>query len=79
MVGGTLVMPVGRFDPADVLRLVEEHKVARWSAVPTMVSRMLDHPDLASRDVTSLKSITVGGAPVGADLLARIRTGAAGS
>jgi acyl-CoA synthetase (AMP-forming)/AMP-acid ligase II len=79
VVGGTLVMPAGRFDPADVLRLVEEHKIARWSAVPTMVSRVLAHPDVATRDVSSLKSITVGGAPVEAELLNRIRTGLPGA
>ena len=72
-------MPTGRFDPGDVLRLIEEHKVARWSAVPTMVTRVLAHPDVATRDVSSLKSITVGGAPVEADLLARIRTGLPGA
>ena len=37
-VGDTLVMPRGRFDPAEALRLIEQWKIARWSAVPTMVS-----------------------------------------
>jgi len=72
VVGGTLVMPAGRFDAGEVLELVEKYKISRWSAVPTMVSRVLDHPDLATRDVSSLRSITVGGAPVHADFLARI-------
>jgi acyl-CoA synthetase (AMP-forming)/AMP-acid ligase II len=72
MVGDTLVMPAGRFDPGQVLELVEKHRISRWTAVPTMVSRVLDHPDLKHRDVTSLRALTMGGAPVHAELLRRI-------
>ena len=78
-VGGTLVMPTGRFDPAEALMLIERYQISRWSAVPTMVSRLLDHPDVNKRDLRSLRSVTVGGAPVHADLLERIRTGLPGA
>jgi acyl-CoA synthetase (AMP-forming)/AMP-acid ligase II len=77
-VGDTLVMPAGRFDPAEALRLVEEWGITRWSAVPTMVSRVLEHPDVHQRDLTSLRSITVGGAPVHAEFLDRLRAGLPG-
>ncbi|HUD33295.1 MAG TPA: class I adenylate-forming enzyme family protein, partial [Variovorax sp.] len=73
VVGETLVLPEGRFDPADVLAQIERHKVRRWNAVPTMVTRLLDHPDLARHDLSSLKSISIGGAPVHAELMQRIR------
>ncbi|CAN7607478.1 class I adenylate-forming enzyme family protein [Pseudorhodoferax sp. LjRoot39] len=73
VVGETLVLSAGRFDPADVLALVERHKVKRWNAVPTMVTRLLDHPDVGRRDLSSLKAISIGGAPVHAELMARIR------
>jgi acyl-CoA synthetase (AMP-forming)/AMP-acid ligase II len=73
MVGDTLVMPEGKFDPAEALRMIEAHSVARWSAVPTMVTRVLEHPDVSTRRLESLKSLTVGGAPVHVELLARIR------
>jgi acyl-CoA synthetase (AMP-forming)/AMP-acid ligase II len=75
MVGDTLVMPAGRFDAGKMLALIERHAVSRWSAVPTMVARLLDHPDLAQRDVSSLRSVTLGGAPVHAELLGRIAKG----
>jgi acyl-CoA synthetase (AMP-forming)/AMP-acid ligase II len=74
-VGSTLVMPRGKFDPAEALALIERHTISRWAAVPTMVSRLLDHPDVRRRDLRSLRSVTVGGAPVHAELLQRIRTG----
>jgi len=78
IVGDTLVMPAGRFDPAEAIRLIEEWQISRWSAVPTMASRVLDHPDVATRDLRTLKALTVGGAPIGAEFLARLRTGLPG-
>lgn len=73
VVGETLVFARGRFDAGEVLELIERHQVKRWNAVPTMVSRLLDHPDLMRRDLRSLKSISIGGAPVHAALMRRIR------
>jgi len=73
--GDTLVLPRGRYDPAEVLELIERHQIKRWNAVPTMVSRLLDHPDVVRRDVSSLKSISIGGAPVHKELMERIRQG----
>jgi acyl-CoA synthetase (AMP-forming)/AMP-acid ligase II len=75
VVGDTLVFSQGRYDPAEVLATIERHKVNRWNAVPTMVSRLLDHPDVSRRDVSSLKSISIGGAPVHKELMQRIRDG----
>ncbi|MFD7776504.1 class I adenylate-forming enzyme family protein [Streptomyces sp. NPDC059753] len=77
-VGDTLVMPSGRFDAGEALQLVEEWGITRWSAVPTMVARVLEHPDVRRRDLTTLRSITVGGAPVHAEFLAQLRAGLPG-
>lgn len=74
-IGGTLVMPKGKFDPAEALKLIERYRVTRWSAVPTMISRLIEHPDVQERDLSSLRSLTVGGAPVHSELLNRIRSG----
>jgi acyl-CoA synthetase (AMP-forming)/AMP-acid ligase II len=75
IVGDTLVVTSGRYDPAEVLDLIERHNINRWTAVPTMVSRLLDHPDVSRRDLSSLKSISIGGAPVHAELMQRMRKG----
>ncbi|WP_303540952.1 class I adenylate-forming enzyme family protein [Sphingomonas natans] len=74
VVGDTIVLSKGRYDPKDVMELIERHKVNRWNAVPTMVSRLLDHPDVGGRDLSSLRSISIGGAPVHAELMQRMRT-----
>ena len=71
--GNTLVMLTGRFDPGEILALIERHRIVRWNAVPTMATRLLEHPDLKTRDISSLTSMSLGGAPVHAELLARIR------
>jgi acyl-CoA synthetase (AMP-forming)/AMP-acid ligase II len=71
--GNTLILPSGRFDSAELLALIERHGITRWSAVPTMVTRLLDHADLQARDLRSLRTLTIGGAPVHPELLGRIK------
>jgi acyl-CoA synthetase (AMP-forming)/AMP-acid ligase II len=75
ILGNTLVMPQGRFDPGEALALIERHRITRWAAVPTMVSRVLEHADVKRRDVSSLTAVTLGGAPIHTELLQRIRDG----
>jgi len=77
-VGDTLVMPAGRFDAGEALRLIETWRIRRWSAVPTMLTRVLDHPDTKTRDLTSLRALTVGGAASHPEMLERMRTGLPG-
>lgn len=62
--GETLVFPRRKFDPDEVLRLIEQERVTRWGGVPTMLSRVLADPTLQTRDLTSLVSLTLGGASV---------------
>jgi acyl-CoA synthetase (AMP-forming)/AMP-acid ligase II len=51
-----------RFDAGEWLRLVSEHRVASTFLVPTMLQRILDHPDFADTDLTSLVAIAYGAA-----------------
>ena len=77
-VGNTLVLPGGRFDPGEALALIEQWKITRWAAVPTMVSRVLEHPDVHRRNLRSLRALTLGGAPLHVELQERIRSRAPG-
>jgi long-chain acyl-CoA synthetase len=72
LTGGKLVFLSGRFDPAEVLALIEHERVRVWGSVPTMVSRVLDHPGLTRRDTSSLRSVPMGGAAVSPDLRQRV-------
>jgi long-chain acyl-CoA synthetase len=70
--GGRAVFLPGKFDPAEVLRLIETEKVRVWGSIPTMVSRVLDHPDFGAYDTSSVSSVPMGGAAVSAELRARV-------
>jgi long-chain acyl-CoA synthetase len=72
LTGATLVFLPGRFDAAEALALIENEGVTTWSAVPTMVRRVIDHPDAQLRDVSSVRSVMIGGAPVAPALLERV-------
>lgn len=69
--GGVHVM-LRRFDPAEVLRLVEAEGVTRLFLVPTMVSALLSEPSLATRDLSSLVQVSVGGAPISPTVLGQL-------
>jgi long-chain acyl-CoA synthetase len=73
LTGGKIVMAEGRFDPGQILTLIERERIQIWGAVPTMAIRLLAHPDFDSYDLSSLKSWPLGGAPVTTDLLDKIR------
>jgi long-chain acyl-CoA synthetase len=71
VVGGRLVFLEGRFDPARVIDLIEAERVTSWTAVPTMLAMVLDQPDIDERDLSTVRSLAVGGAPVAPALLER--------
>lgn len=58
------------FDEATALRLIEKHQIADIFVVPTMLRRLVDHPERASRDCSSLRSVRYGAAPIDSALLA---------
>lgn len=70
--GSTLVFLSGRFDPGEVLDLLEREAVTVWNGVPTMALRVLDHPSLPERDLSKVRSISLGGSVVPAELVGRL-------
>jgi acyl-CoA synthetase (AMP-forming)/AMP-acid ligase II len=60
-----------RFDAAEWLRLVQEHRVRTAFLVPTMLQRILDHRDFAGSDLTSLIAIAYGAAAAPVALVRR--------
>jgi long-chain acyl-CoA synthetase len=67
--GGLLVLQP-RFDPLDLLRLIEEHRITNLHMVPTMFVRLLglDGDDKRRYDLSSLKNVVHGAAPCPADV-----------
>lgn len=72
-VGDTAVIHLGRFDIDRVLALIEAERVTNWGAMPTMLSRLVEHPDLGKYDLSSLRAVSVNSAPSSAELKARVR------
>jgi acyl-CoA synthetase (AMP-forming)/AMP-acid ligase II len=60
-----------RFDAAEWLRLVQEHRVRTAFVVPTMLQRILDHRDFAGTDLTSLIAVAYGAAAAPVALVRR--------
>jgi fatty-acyl-CoA synthase len=69
-IGGTHVM-LRKFDAAEALRLVEQERVTRFLAVPTMLAMLLDHPNIGRYDLSSLELINTGGAPTPPEMVRR--------
>jgi fatty-acyl-CoA synthase len=65
-------VPVIAFDPGFVLELIEREGGTALLGVPTMQIALLDHPDVATRDLSSLRSSVSGGSLVPAELVRRI-------
>lgn len=68
---GATTVVLTRFDAGRWLALVEEHRVQTCFLVPTMLHRILEHPDFGRRDLSSLVSISYGAAPAPPDLVRR--------
>ncbi|MGH9213574.1 MAG: acyl-CoA synthetase [Acidimicrobiales bacterium] len=70
MKGGTVVL-MGQFDPDEVLDLIERRRVTVMFGVPSMFNAMSQVPTWETADLSSLRRVLCGGAPVP---LATIRT-----
>jgi fatty-acyl-CoA synthase len=68
--GGAQVMPPG-FDPELMLDLLEQERGSIVLSVPTMLQRILDAPSIGSRDLSSWRLVSLGGAPVPPELIRR--------
>lgn len=70
--GGTLVT-MRHFDAGRALALIERERITTVGGVPTIVQQLLAHPDVAKYDLSSVRYVSYGGAPVPEDLPMRIK------
>lgn len=68
--GNTTVVQA-RFDAGEWLRLVAQHRVTTTFMVPTMLQRIIDHPDFTGTDLSSLVAIAYGAAAAPLSLVHR--------
>jgi acyl-CoA synthetase (AMP-forming)/AMP-acid ligase II len=58
----TVIMP--SFDPGKILETIERERVTSTLLIPTMIIKMIEHPDVHKYDLRSLKRIFYGTAPM---------------
>jgi long-chain acyl-CoA synthetase len=68
--GGMIAM-LPRFDAKAALRAIQRVKATALPGVPTMYQALLDHPDIATTDFSSLRVCISGGAPLPAEVKAK--------
>jgi len=68
--GLSVVMP--QFKPAPFLAAIERYGITLVTSVPTIYELVLRHPDFATTDVSTVRTLSYGGAPIAPELVARL-------
>jgi long-chain acyl-CoA synthetase len=73
-IGGTcVIMP--RFDAASFLAAIPKYGITQLTSVPTIYELALRHPDFPTTDVSSVQTLSYGGAPIAPELVHRLMAG----
>ncbi|MGE0253706.1 MAG: AMP-binding protein [Alphaproteobacteria bacterium] len=70
--GSAMVYPAEVFDPLSVLETVAAERCTGLHGVPTMFIAVLDHPDFARYDLTSLRTGIMAGSPCPIEVMKRV-------
>jgi fatty-acyl-CoA synthase len=72
VMNGIKQVMVRRFDPAHVLKLIEDEGATAMSLVPTMANSLLNSAALGTFDTSTLQEIHIGGAAAAPELVAQM-------
>jgi long-chain acyl-CoA synthetase len=72
-VGGTSVI-MRSYNTAGLIQLLEKHRVTTMITVPTMYTLMLVNPALDKADLSSLRALSYGGAPMDPETIKGLQT-----
>ena len=70
LANGVTVVTMPRFDMVEALETIQNQKITRFFAVPPMILGLAKLPIVANYDLSSLRQIFSGAAPLGADIAA---------
>jgi acyl-CoA synthetase (AMP-forming)/AMP-acid ligase II len=59
-----VILAAKSFDPELVFRTIERYRVTNMFMAPTMIKMLIDHPAVDDYDLSSLRSLNYGGAPM---------------
>ncbi len=72
LAGGTKIVMMYKWDPLRALELIERERCNHFGGVPAMAWQVLEHPQFKDFDLSSVESISYGGAPAAPGLVRRI-------
>ncbi len=61
--GGQMIV-VAKFDPGEILKIIEEQRITATMLVPSMLYALMDHPDSQTRDLSSLQTVYYGASAI---------------
>ncbi|MBQ5941912.1 MULTISPECIES: AMP-binding protein [unclassified Massilia] len=70
--GAAMVFPGESFEPGAVLATVQAERCTGLHGVPTMFIALLDHPDFARYDLSTLRTGIMAGSPCPAEVMSRV-------
>src|SRR3954465_13152746 len=70
---GATIFPLAVFDAGVVLEIVERERIPVLPGPPTIYHSLLDHPDRARRDISSLRVAVTGAADIPVELIKRVK------
>ncbi|MFI4934729.1 MAG: class I adenylate-forming enzyme family protein [Caulobacterales bacterium] len=73
LAGGAKLVLMHRWSPAKALELIGRERINGLTGVPTMIWQLLESPDFATRDTSSLEAMGYGGAAAAPELTVRVR------
>ena len=68
LAAGVTIVTMRRFDMEAALSLIQKHQITRFFAVPPIVLGFAKHPAVEKYDITSLRQVFSGAAPLGGEL-----------
>ena len=69
--GGRTLVLMQQFDSEEWLELAQRERPTRSILVPTMLKQLIDHPDFSRYDLSSVRVMTYGAAPMPQDVIRR--------
>jgi long-chain acyl-CoA synthetase len=73
LANGMKLVTMRRWDVGEALKLIERERVNTCGGVPTIAWQLIEHPDFAKYDTSSLEGFSYGGAPAPGDLVRRLK------
>jgi steroid-24-oyl-CoA synthetase len=70
--GAKLVL-LRRWDPEAAMQLIERERVTSTGGVPTIAWQLIEHPARTKYDLSSLETVSYGGAPAASELVRRLK------